>query len=166
MRNSLRWGGVDGIDITHIEPYPKVLKEIFKDKFSTLKLYQKRLQEIDLNLFSTLEANDILFIDSTHVSKINSDVNTIFFEILPRLKEGVYIHFHDIFYPFSYPREWLEDKNSWNESYMLRAFLEFNNAFEIVFFNTCLNYLYKDEFEASLPLSKFNTGGSIWLRKK
>ncbi|RDU64023.1 hypothetical protein CQA44_05000 [Helicobacter sp. MIT 14-3879] len=108
----------------------------------------------------------MLFVDSTHISKINSDVNKIFFEILPRLKSGVYVHFHDIFYPFTYPKEWLRDKNSWNETYLLRAFLTFNNHFEIVFFNTALYHLYPQEFIKALPLSQKNTGGSIWLRRK
>ncbi|SQB99143.1 Uncharacterised protein [Helicobacter fennelliae] len=131
-----------------------------------IDLYEKRLQEIDLGLFENLESNDIVFVDSTHVSKINSDVNKIFFEILPRLKSGVHIHFHDIFYPFSYPAEWLKEKRSWNEAYMLRAFLEFNTAFEIVFFNTCLHFLYPKEMQKALPLSLKNTGGSIWIKRK
>ena len=153
-----------GIEITHIEPYPKLLKSLIKD--SNLRLYPNRLQEIPLTLFDTLGENDMLFVDSTHISKVNSDVNRIFFEILPRLKSGVYVHFHDIFYPFSYPKEWLRAKNSWNETYILRAFLEFNSAYEIVFFNTCLHFLYKKEFESALPLSAKNTGGSIYLRRK
>ena len=155
--------------ITHIEPYPALLHSLLKqsdiDSHNT-RILPHRLQEIDICIFEELEANDILFIDSTHIAKINSDVNRIFFEILPRLKSGVYIHFHDIFYPFSYPNDWLRDKNSWNEAYVLRAFLSFNSVFEIVFFNTCLNHLYKDEFAAALPLSQKNTGGSLWLRKK
>lgn len=161
-------GAVDNssLHITHIEPYPALLQSLLKPTdLKNLDLLPMRLQEIDTSLFDKLDANDILFIDSTHISKINSDVNKIFFEILPRLKSDVYVHFHDIFYPFSYPNDWLRAKNSWNEAYMLRAFLSFNNAFEIVFFNTCLHHLYKDEFEAALPLSKHNSGGSIWLRK-
>lgn len=85
---------------------------------------------------------------------------------MPRLNSGVYIHFHDIFYPFIYPSNWLREKNSWNESYILRAFLEFNNDFEIVFFNTCLNTLYENEFAKILPLSQKNKGGSIWIKRK
>ena len=154
--------------ITHIEPYPALLHSLLKQSdidSPFTRILPHRLQEIDIRIFEELEANDILFIDSTHIAKINSDVNRIFFEILPRLKSGVYIHFHDIFYPFSYPNDWLRDKNSWNEAYVLRAFLSFNSVFEIVFFNTCLNHLYKDEFAAALPLSQKNTGGSLWLRK-
>lgn len=161
-------GHNNSLHITHIEPYPTLLHSLLKQSdidSPFTRILPNRLQEINLSIFEELEANDILFIDSTHIAKINSDVNRIFFEILPRLKRGVYIHFHDIFYPFSYPNDWLRDKNSWNETYLLRAFLSFNPAFEIVFFNTCLNHLHKDEFATALPLSQKNTGGSIWLKK-
>lgn len=154
------------ITITHIEPHPALLKSLLKPgDLACLNLIPKRLQEVDIDLFKTLDSGDILFIDSTHVSKINSDVNRIFFEILPTLKKGVYIHFHDIFYPFSYPAQWLRAKNSWNEAYLLRAFLSYNTNFRIVFFNTALNYLYPELFATTLPLSQKNTGGSIWLEK-
>ncbi len=155
------------IHITHIEPYPKVLASLFSpQEFANLNLHQQRLQEVPLTLFDSLESNDILFIDSTHVSKVNSDVNRLFFEILPRLKRGVYVHLHDILYPFSYPKEWLEEKRSWNEAYILRAFLQYNTDFKIVFFNTCLNHLYPDEFARVLPLSQKNKGGSIWIQRQ
>lgn len=162
-----RRGGVaEGISITHIEPFPKTLKAIFPpNEFHSLNLYQNRLQDIPLTLFTQLEANDILFVDSTHISKVNSDVNKIFFEILPSLKSGVFVHFHDIFYPFTYPLEWLEEKRAWNESYILRAFLQYNKHFEITFFNICLNHFYLNEFAKTLPLSQKNTGGSIWIKK-
>lgn len=163
-----KWGGENkGINIIHIEPYPALLKKLLKpNDFNDTLLYENRLQEVDVNIFCKLENNDILFIDSTHISKINSDVNKIFFEILPRLNSGVYIHFHDIFYPFTYPSDWLREKNSWNESYILRAFLQFNSDFEIVFFNTCINTLYENDFINTLPLSEKNRGGSIWIRRK
>lgn len=155
------------LEIIHIEPYPKLLQSLLNENdVKNLNLYAMRLQDVPLSVFDELYENDILFVDSTHISKINSDVNKVFFEILPRLKSGLYIHFHDIFYPFTYPKDWLLDKNSWNETYLLRAFLQYNNQFEIVFFNTCINHLYPDEFAQALPLSQKNTGGSIWLRKR
>lgn len=155
------------LEIIHIEPYPKLLQSLLNENdVKNLNLYAMRLQDVPLSVFDELYENDILFVDSTHISKINSDVNKVFFEILPRLKSGVYIHFHDIFYPFTYPKDWLLDKNSWNEIYLLRAFLQYNNQFEIVFFNTCINHLYPYEFAQALPLSQKNTGGSIWLRKR
>jgi len=154
------------IACTFIEPHPELLLSLLKegDK-ETVKIIPSKLQEVDLDQFSSLLENDILFIDSTHVSKVNSDVNYIFFEILPSLNSGVYIHFHDIFYPFEYPKEWFYEGMAWNENYLLHAFLQYNSSFKIVFFNTFLEYFFADKFIADMPLCMKNPGGSIWLRK-
>src|SRR5688572_372990 len=104
------------------------LEENDERNFSFIK---KRVQDVDLRLFGKLSHNDILFVDSTHISKIDSDVNYVLFNILPSLSPGVLIHFHDIFYPFEYPREWIYNKRAWNENYILRAFLQYNSAFKI-----------------------------------
>jgi hypothetical protein len=130
-----------------------------------VRIVPEPIQNVDLAMFEELAANDILFVDSTHVSKTGSDVNRIFFEILPALASGVYIHFHDIFYPFEYPMDWVYEGRAWNEAYMLRTFLQYNQAFEIVCFNTFLERFFRDFFVEHMPLCLKNTGGSIWLRK-
>jgi hypothetical protein len=154
------------IHCTFIEPYPKRLKSLLKndDKAKTT-IHEKRLQEIPLEVFMELSENDILFIDSTHVSKFESDVNYVVHTILPKLAKGVHIHFHDIFYPFEYPEAWLLQGVAWNEQYILRAFLEYNNAFKIVLFTTYLKWKFKNELEERFPLIYKNTGGSIWIKK-
>ncbi|MDZ7784588.1 MAG: class I SAM-dependent methyltransferase [Halioglobus sp.] len=104
--NELFFNGA--IETTFIEPYPQLLNSLItKEDAGSIKLIPERLQDVDTSVFDALHAGDILFIDSTHVSKIDSDVNYLFFEILPRLEKGVTIHFHDIFYPFEYPRWWV-----------------------------------------------------------
>ncbi|MUG98649.1 class I SAM-dependent methyltransferase [Scytonema sp. UIC 10036] len=96
------------ISITLIEPYPELVRSLMKEEDkSRVEIIQKNLQDVSLNIFLELMPGDFLFIDSTHVAKINSDVNYIFARILPSLNSGVYIHFHDIFYPFEYPKEWI-----------------------------------------------------------
>jgi hypothetical protein len=113
-----------------------------------------------------LQENDILFIDSTHVAKTGSDVLFEIFEILPLLNKGVKIHFHDIFYPFEYPRQWIvEEKRNWNELYFLRSFLMYNERFSIIAFNTYLENIDAPWFENNMPLCLKNTGGSCWLNK-
>lgn len=163
--NQLFFNGT--IATTFIEPYPELLISLVNesDKSKT-KIIAKRLQDVDLSEFETLQANDILFIDSTHVSKINSDVNRIFFDILPRLASGVYIHFHDIFYPFEYPKYWIYEGRAWNEMYLLRAFLQNNNRFRIVLINTFMEHFHEPFFQEKMPLCLKNRGGSIWLRKE
>ncbi|MDR1562767.1 MAG: class I SAM-dependent methyltransferase, partial [Dysgonamonadaceae bacterium] len=122
-------------------------------------------QNVPLDVFTELKANDILFIDSTHVAKFNSDVNYVIHKILPILSDGVYIHFHDIFYPFEYPMEWLLEGRAWNEQYVLRAFLEYNMKFKIVLFNTYLETIFHEKLKNRFPLIFKNTGGSIWIKK-
>lgn len=152
------------IEISFIEPYPDTLKRILRGS-DDVKLYEERLENIDLEYFSKLEEGDILFIDSSHVSKMGSDVNYLFFEILPRLKKGVYIHLHDIFYPFEYPMKWIYNGMVWNELYLLRAFLQNNNAYEVVFFQNMLEKKYPEKFVEKWPVNKPIHGGSFWMRK-
>ena len=149
-----------------IEPYPNRLYSLLtpKDR-ATVVVHEKKLQEMPLDYFETLEANDILFIDSSHVSRVAGEVNFYMFEILPRLKPGVLVHIHDIFNGFEYPRQWIDDGKSWSESYLLRAFLQYNHAFEILVFGNYLAHFHEDYFQKNLPLCLNNTGGSIWLRK-
>lgn len=145
--------------ITCIEPYPDRLIATWGERVQDyVTLHPQRLQEVDLAVFDQLQPGDICFIDSSHVVKLDSDVSRIFFELLPRLKKGVFIHFHDIIYPFEYPNEWLIENRAWNEAYILRAFLQNNPDYEIVYWGSCLMALEES-------LSNQNLGGSIWLRK-
>jgi predicted O-methyltransferase YrrM len=154
------------IACTFVEPYPQLLRTLLRDDdLGRIEILDRGLQEITLDRFRALEANDILFIDSTHVAKIGSDVNYIFANILPALRPGVYVHFHDIVYPFDYPKEWIYEGRAWTEAYLLRAFLTFNNAYEIVLFNTFLERFHRDRFARRMPLCLKNEGGSIWLRR-
>lgn len=152
--------------LTFIEPYPKLLYSLLEDRDKEhCTIRPTKVQDVSLEQFTLLQENDILFIDSSHVSKTGSDVNYEILKILPALNSGVIIHFHDIFYPFEYLKDWVEEGRNWNEGYMLRAFLSYNDAFEILFFGDYLHkhhpYAYKD-----MPLTYENTGGNIWLRKK
>lgn len=81
------------------------------------------------------------------------------------LSRGVYVHFHDIFYPFEYPEAWLNQGRAWTEAYVLRAFLAFNSAYEIALYNTFLEHFHRSQFAQYMPLCLENEGGSIWLRR-
>ncbi len=152
---------------TFIEPYPELLYDLtVKSDKKSITVLEKNVQEVEISVFKTLKENDILFIDSSHVLKTASDLQYILFKIIPQLSNGVLIHFHDIFFPFEYPREWITKLHrAWNEVYMLRAFLMYNKSFKIISFN---NYLIKrmpDWFEKKMPLCLKNAGGSIWIKK-
>jgi hypothetical protein len=154
------------IECSFVDPYPELLQNLVGKDYESLRVFRSRTQDVDLALVESLEDNDILFIDSTHVSKAGSDVNFHFFETLPKLKPGVYIHFHDVFYPFEYPDVWFFDGNrSWNEIYLLKAFLMYNHCYKIEFFNDFFAYKFRDLLFGALPQFRHNTGGAIWLRK-
>jgi predicted O-methyltransferase YrrM len=156
----------NSISCTFIDPNPqRLLSLIWPDDKDRVTIVEKNLQDTDLELFTHLSAGDILFIDSSHVSKIDSDVNFIFFKLLPSLNSGVYIHMHDIFYPFEYPLDWVYEGRAWNEAYLLRAFLQYNDQFEVQLFNTFIDWFHKEKYFREMPLVKKNTGGNIWLRK-
>lgn len=151
--------------LSFIEPFPDRLYSLLtNDDKHQVSIFEKNLQQIEISFFEQLEENDILFIDSNHVSKTGSDVNYLIFEILPSLKKGVLIHFHDIFYPFEYPKDWVLDGRSWNEDYILRSFLMYNDSFKIILFPNFLHTLHKECF-ASMPNCYKNSGGSFWLQK-
>jgi hypothetical protein len=155
------------IACTFIEPFPDLLQSVIEpDDRARVEIIALPVQEVDISRFRELDEDDILLIDSTHVAKLGSDVNYIFSEILPALRRGVYVHFHDIFYPFEYPAVWLREGRVWTETYVLRAFLTFNSAYDIVLFNTFLEHFHRTEFEQHMPLCLENEGGSIWLRRR
>lgn len=153
---------------TFVEPYPERLNTLLSDEDRLrCTLHEAPVQATSPELYRELEAGDVLFIDSTHVSKTGSDVNFELFEILPRLKAGVVVHFHDTFWPFEYPDPWIfQARRSWNELYILRAFLMYNRAFEILFFNDYFGRRHAAHAQATLPAFMRNPGGGLWLRKR
>lgn len=147
-----------------IEPYPS---DIIKAGLPGLSvLISKKVQEVPLTVFLELKENDILFIDSTHISSIGSDVNYEIFEILPRLQKGVLIHFHDIYLPSEYPKELIfKDRFFWNEQYLLRSFLIFNDHFEVMWSSNFMFMNYKDKLSNTFHSFEGKTGASFWLKK-
>ncbi|HMD84912.1 MAG TPA: class I SAM-dependent methyltransferase [Terriglobia bacterium] len=156
----------ESVALTFIEPYPDRLYSLLSPHDRSIAtVIVRRVQEVSLSVFDQLEAQDLVFIDSSHVSKIGSDVTFILLRILPRLKRGVLVQFHDIFYPFSYPVHWIRQGRAWNESLFLRAFLVGNPEFQLVAFNPYVGYLFPDVFRDRFPAFLNNTGGSLWIRK-
>lgn len=153
------------IQLTFIDPHLGRLNSIITESDQqSVEIIETDVQLVSLDLFKKLNSGDILFIDSTHVSKTGSDVNYILFEILPILEKGVLIHFHDIFYPFEYPKEWVYKGLNWNEDYIVRAFLMYNDNFKIRIFSHYLHKLHHHAFE-KLPLSYSDLGSNLWIEK-
>jgi hypothetical protein len=130
---------------------------------------RKKVEDVEKSLFSSLEKDDILFIDSSHIIRPQGDVLFEFLEILPILNSGVIIHVHDVFTPHDYPPEWIINNHTlWNEQYLLEAFLSNNSDFQII---GALNYLkheFRREFDTACPNSgkaAEDEPGSFWLKK-
>lgn len=160
------------IDLTFIDPYPQRLQSLLRPDENATVLATK-VQDVDLSVFEALQANDLFFVDSSHVVKLGSDVGWILFEILPRLAPGVVIHFHDIPWPFEYPMHWIRAGRAWNEAYFLRTFLQFNDRFQILFFNDYMVTHHAEAMRARLPsamqTSKYALtlpASSLWLVKR
>lgn len=155
------------INFTFIDPFPERLRSLLGAyEESKVKILAQTVQTVSLDEFSSLHDGDLLFIDSTHVMKTGSDVNFELFHVLPCLKPGVVIHFHDTFWPFEYPREWaVDDNRSWNELYALRAFLMHNSDYEILFFNHYFADVHREKVALDCPHLVQGLGGGLWLRK-
>lgn len=152
--------------LVSIEPHPD---PILKQGFPGLShLITKKVEEVPIDEFLSLLANDILFIDSSHVLKTGGDVEYIYLEILPRLNKGVIIHVHDIFFPLEYPREWVVENNFfWTEQYLLQAFLMFNSTFKVLWCGSYMHTEYPGELQKAFRSYNPETSSpkSFWMKK-
>jgi hypothetical protein len=151
-------------ELVAIEPYPP--SYLSPPPAELTRIESTPVQNIPIDFFSSLEANDILFIDSSHVVRIGGDVIYEYLEILPALKAGVLIHIHDIFLPFDYPRDWIEsDCFFWNEQYLLEAFLTENAKFEVMMPTYALWALHADRFQNAIGVVPKKPPSSFWMRR-
>jgi Methyltransferase domain len=150
------------VDVTCIEPLPERLLSLLRPA-DEVDLIRAPAQDVAPATYASLEAGDLLFIDSTHVGKAGSDVLWLYLRVLPRLSPGVLVHIHDVFWPFEYPREWLDEGRDWNEDYFLHAFLCHNAAWEIVLFASWLWHHHLD----LVPAPVWEPGAtSLWMRRR
>ncbi len=160
------------LKIQCIEPYPFAALYAIPG----IEICVQEVQNVDLAVFQTLAAGDMLFIDSSHVLKLDGDVPYLFLEVLPNLPPGVLIHVHDIPFPYNTPfpaEQWVLGRSwpmYWNEAMVLQAFLSFNHAFQMVLSLPILRYFDELFLQEHIPIYKpvtleANTFSSIWLRK-
>jgi len=155
---------------TFIDPYSETIRRVLHARpEGNYELLRTEIQDVDAQIFSSLEAGDVLFIDTSHTVKIASDLCSILFGILPVLKTGVLVHIHDIVFPWEYPEEMVSAGRSYNELYFVRAFLQYNNAFEILFNSSQMERECHEHYMTKMPGyfkdAGQTTGQSLWLRK-
>lgn len=160
------------LSVTCVEPYPfEALKTL-----PNFELVQSFVQDVPLSRFETLEAGDVLMIDSSHAFKIDSDVAFLFLEVLPRVKPGVLVHIHDVHFPYNgpYPADtWLFGERwpvYWNEAMVVQTFLAFNSAFDVLLSTPMLRHddesFLRDRFAEYTPVADDpNPPSSLWLRR-
>lgn len=157
--------GYDRPAITCIEPY----EAHWLSRVTEVELLRQPVDRVVREVFESLGDGDLLFIDSSHVIRPGDDVWFVFFKLLPSLKRGCWVHFHDIFLPKDYPPNWVEENKAfWNEQYILAAFLSFN---EVCRPQLMLNAIYhedRDSLERVCPVLKRQSNrepGSAWIQK-
>lgn len=120
--------------ITSIDPQPRIEIDSICDN-----VIRQVLQDIDLTIFDELAAGDIIYIDGSHYCLMNSDVTVVFLDILPRLRPGIFVEFHDILLPYDYPPE-EESKRYYSGQYLLATYiLAEGNKFEIILPNSFIS---------------------------
>ncbi|MBA2334162.1 MAG: class I SAM-dependent methyltransferase [Pyrinomonadaceae bacterium] len=160
------------VKITCIEPYP------FEKLYSItgIEILAKEVQNVEPAFFDQLQENDVFFIDSSHSLRVDSDVAYLYLEILPKLKNGVFIHVHDISFPYNipYPPEfWILDKAEpmfWNEAMVLQALLSGNDSFEMLLSTPLIRFFEEDFLQKNIPIYETveqnpNAFSSMWLKR-
>lgn len=149
---ALRKNSSDGFpgELTSIDPHsPRFLKDHVP---GLRQLIEMPVQKAPLEIFRRLRAGDILFIDSSHVVSMDSDVVCECLRILPELAPGVIIHFHDIFTPLDYPEKFvMTNLCFWGEQYLLEAFLSFNSAFHVIWSASAMQQFCPGVLRSAFP---------------
>lgn len=148
--------------ITSIDPHPNTSVQPYADDY-----IKAPVEDVEVaRILGLLSAGDILFIDSSHTVTTGGDVPYLFLEILPKLSPGVFIHIHDIFFPFDYPEEWVLEDIGWTEQYLVHAFLLYNQAFEILWPARYMWEHNRAEILRAIPnASATARPSSLWIKK-
>jgi hypothetical protein len=157
----------DGTATAHevFDPFPR--PHILGDALAASVLTPLSATDVPLEVFATLESGDILFVDTTHTVKLGGDVNHLILDVLPILRSGVIVHFHDIFLPWEYPRQWFEEMHwYWAEQYLLQAFLSMNPSFEVLFATDALCRDRRSEVADVGLAAAGESGSSFWIRRR
>lgn len=147
------------------DPYPGIAGP---DTPGVTRFQTIAAQDVPLSTFQALAGGDFLVVDTTHAVKIGGDVNRIILDILPRLAPGVMVHFHDIFLPYEYPREWLERYGLyWTEQYLVQAFLALNPAYEVICALYALVRDHREQVGGVIPaLAEGGAPAAFWVRRR
>lgn len=147
-----------------IDPYPPTF--LSRIAAGVAQSIRRPVQQVSLNVFRALERHDILFIDSSHVVKAGSDAQHLFLRVLPSLRKGVLVHVHDIFFPYDYPREWVEQfRRYWNEQYVLQTFLTHNRADRVIWASRYMHVRHPKLVANIFFANQHHRPSSLWFER-
>ncbi len=150
-------------DYQAYDPYPRI------DAVGRLpqlgRLHTMRAQDIPAEVFTSLEAGDVLFIDTSHTVKPGGDVNRLVLDVLPCLAVGVVVHFHDILLPGEYHPRWYAEGLQWNEAYLVQAFLCLNRDFAVRVGLSGLWLEQREGLEALVPGLGNHWPSALWIER-
>jgi len=153
-----------GTRVTQIEPFPN--ERVFAALPGEWERHRVVVQRAPMSVFEELGAGDVLFYDGSHCARVASDVNWMVFRVLPRLAKGVLIHFHDVFWPREYPKQWVFERlQTWNEQYVVQGLLMNSGAYRVVIANGMLDAVRGAEVESLYGGVQKPGGGSVWIEK-
>jgi hypothetical protein len=136
---------------TCVDPVPTCFLKAAANR-GEIDLIAKPVEALDPAFVDDLDAGDFFFVDSSHTLGPAGEVSRIILELLPRLKAGTYVHFHDIVLPYDYPADVLTDALFFpHESVLLQAFLTFNSRFRILASLSMLHHLRITEMQRLIP---------------
>ncbi len=147
------------------DPFPWTATDL--DPLRDVTVVARRAEDVTAADLADLRAGDVLFVDTTHTVKAGGDVTRIVLELLPNVAEGVFVHFHDIFLPWEYPKAWIVDEHRlWAEQYLLQAFLIFNRQFRVVLGAHALARADGDRLRRSIPsFGPRVAPGAFWIER-
>lgn len=151
-------------ELVAIEPFPK--PDLRQGIPGLTRLIEKRVEQVDAE---DIIDCDLLFIDSSHVVRIGGDVNYEILELVPRLKPGAIVHWHDILLPGEYWKVWVKDHHYfWTEQYLVHAFMKFNSDFEVLWASRYMHLSQPARLQTVFPYfdPKTHQIMSFWIRRK
>jgi hypothetical protein len=138
-------------EVICVEPYPTdyLIHECAEGR---INLIRQKVESLELTIVEELNNNVLFFVDSTHTLGPAGEVSRIILEMLPRLKTGTWVHFHDIYFPYDYDRHILDSSIFFShESVLLHAFLVYNSRFRVLASLSILHYLSPKLLSEYLP---------------
>ena len=139
-------------------------EEVKRD--SSIKYLKKLLNDIDLEIFKSLNKNDLIIIDLPQIIPPDQDKSFFLTEILPLIPKGVLVCFNNIILPYEFTDDWLKwTVSHWSEQNMIEILLTKNLSYKI---EAALYYLAihdQVKLQKVLPmLTNKELPKSFWIR--